>query len=294
MTSRSRTSANPDERDALVDLAREGAAADGLDEREEDVAAVERQQRQEVEERERHAHEREDLEVVGQADLQLLLRDADDPDRSGELAAPLLEKSPRDSGRRAGHDAPEVRSGRSGGPAGRVRDGLRRRLEAEDPAAVLLDGRRAGRRPPAARRARTVSVTGPPRLDRIRCETASNVPHTPAVDGDDPVARAGDLPRLPACRPTTATTSALARDDGPPLMAKTRKRITNATRTFASGPAAMTATRFHVGCAPVRLGSGALLDLAERPLRRAPRARRQLGGARPRARARSPRAARPS
>src|SRR4029078_12954881 len=49
--------AEADERDALVDLARDGAAADALDHREEDVAAVEREERQQVEERERHAHE---------------------------------------------------------------------------------------------------------------------------------------------------------------------------------------------------------------------------------------------
>ena len=63
--------------------------------------------------------------------------------------------------------------------------------------------------------------------------------------------------RSPAWRPalaagvpaSTAATSAVGRWgwEGPPLTAKTTKRIANAMKTFASGPAAMTATRFHVG-----------------------------------------------
>src|ERR671935_271746 len=51
----------------LVDLARDGAAADALDDREEDVPAVERQQRQQVQEREREADQAEDLDVRGDA-----------------------------------------------------------------------------------------------------------------------------------------------------------------------------------------------------------------------------------
>ena len=126
-----------DDRDALVDLAREGAAADGLDQREEDVAAVERQQRQEVEERERHAHEREDLEVVRQADLQLPLRDADDPDRARELAAPLAREEPAD----ARSPVPVTTPQRSepadcGRLAGGYGTSFAAGREAEDPAAV--------------------------------------------------------------------------------------------------------------------------------------------------------------
>jgi hypothetical protein len=42
---------DPDQRDALVDLAGHRPAADPLDQREDDVAAVERQQRQQIQER---------------------------------------------------------------------------------------------------------------------------------------------------------------------------------------------------------------------------------------------------
>jgi len=129
----------PDDRNPLVDFAREGAAADRFDQREEDVAAVEGQQRQEIQQRQRHAHEGEDLEVVRPADSQLFLRDLDDPYRPRELAAPLAREQPRESMGGAGHDAPELRSSRARCSPRRVWDGLRRRLEAEDPAAVFLD-----------------------------------------------------------------------------------------------------------------------------------------------------------
>src|SRR5919197_5937944 len=50
---------DPHDRDALVDLPPDGASAHALDEREGDVPAVERQQRQQVEEGEREAEEAE-------------------------------------------------------------------------------------------------------------------------------------------------------------------------------------------------------------------------------------------
>src|SRR5207245_5542811 len=52
------------DRDALVAVARERLAADSLDEREGDVAAVERQQWQQVQEREREEEEGEQEQVV--------------------------------------------------------------------------------------------------------------------------------------------------------------------------------------------------------------------------------------
>ena len=130
ITRRSRMKREPDDGDPLVDLARQGAAADGLDQREEDVAAVEGQQRQEVQERERHAHEREDLEVVRPADLAAV------PARPGRSRqAPRAGRAPGSRTAReipwrgAGHDAPRApilpcsllcrsSTGRSAPPAG--------------------------------------------------------------------------------------------------------------------------------------------------------------------------------
>ena len=114
----------------------------------------------------------------------------------------------------------------------------------------------------------TVSVTWRPWLALIDRDAASKVrvgrPLTATI-------------RSPGCRPaaaagvplSTAATWAEARDDGPPLMAKTRKRIANATRMFASGPAAMTATRFHV--APRQYASGDVPSSTSRSARSAER-----------------------
>src|SRR4051794_27412890 len=53
---------DPDRGDPLVDGARDRAAPDALDDREQDVSAVERQQWQQVEDREREADQPEDAE----------------------------------------------------------------------------------------------------------------------------------------------------------------------------------------------------------------------------------------
>src|SRR4051794_34088378 len=79
-----------DHRGPLVDLPRDGPPADPLDRREEDVAAVERQQRQQVEQRERQADQAEDLEVEAEADLERVARDLDDPDGARQLVASLV------------------------------------------------------------------------------------------------------------------------------------------------------------------------------------------------------------
>src|SRR5207302_10568222 len=96
---------------------------------------------QQVEECERHAHEGEDLEVPRHADLQLAMRDADDPDRAGEIAAPVLREQGGDSRAGVAHDVPQVRCRPAGGLAGRVADELHGGLEAEDPAALTEDRR---------------------------------------------------------------------------------------------------------------------------------------------------------
>src|SRR5439155_27313267 len=77
---------HPDDRRALVDLARHRAAPYPLDERERDVTAVERQERQQIEKRERHAHESQNLEVVVETDSERRGGNADDADGARELS----------------------------------------------------------------------------------------------------------------------------------------------------------------------------------------------------------------
>src|SRR5438445_79464 len=79
-----------DHRGALVDLAGDGPPADSLDRREEDVAAVERQQGQQVEQGKREADQAEDLEVETEAHLERVARDLDDADRARQLRAALV------------------------------------------------------------------------------------------------------------------------------------------------------------------------------------------------------------
>src|SRR5437763_9359547 len=79
-----------DDRDTLVDLAAHGPAAKALDEREGDVAAVERQERQQVEERQRQAQEAEHPEVALEALVERLRGDLGDPDRARDLLPHLV------------------------------------------------------------------------------------------------------------------------------------------------------------------------------------------------------------
>src|SRR5205823_1315323 len=76
---------DPDHRDALVDRPADRFAAHTLNQREGDVAAVQRQQRQQVQEREREADQREDREVVPVAAARRLAGGAHDPDRGRDL-----------------------------------------------------------------------------------------------------------------------------------------------------------------------------------------------------------------
>ena len=69
---------------------------------------------------------------------------------------------------------------------------------------------------------------------------------------------------------------AAGRCEGPPLIAKTRKRIANATATFANGPARDDGDPLPRRAAPVGVGRGSLLDFTHAALGRAPRAGRQV------------------
>ena len=209
------------------------------------MPAVERQQRQQVQERERHAHEPEDLKVVAEARRwSACWRGADDADRARQLA-PLLRVE----------EAPNrlpvpVTSQQCSRPFRGALDGIRDEMLG------------AGAKPQIQRPSLATSSSA----GRARWRPG-------AVDGDGdrlPVARANELgervegrpcfapsrrrscrppsgrrPR-PACSLDTAPTSVVAVFDGAPV-ANTTKKMTNATRMFASGPAEMTAMRFHVG-----------------------------------------------
>src|SRR5579862_1194060 len=177
-----------DERRALVDLPRHGPPADALDDREEDVPAVERQQRQEVEDRERHADQPEELEVPLEADLQVLRGRSDDPDRPGDLRALARVHEPAERAHRPRHDPPAVADREVRARHDRVGDELRRRDESPDPPALLLDRpARPERDPPAAADRRDgdrPAVTRPDQLGHP-CERRRRA----AVHRDDTVAR---------------------------------------------------------------------------------------------------------
>src|SRR4051794_22860925 len=77
----------PEGRHPLVDLARDRSAAQALQEGEGDVPSVEGQQREEVQHRDREAHERQDPQVVLEAAADGVRRRMDDADRPRELLA---------------------------------------------------------------------------------------------------------------------------------------------------------------------------------------------------------------
>src|SRR6266508_25817 len=83
-----------DGRDPLVYLPCNGAAADALDQREGDVPAVERQQREQVQQRERQADQSEHPQIVLDALLCSLVERLCDPDRAGDLLAALAAHEP--------------------------------------------------------------------------------------------------------------------------------------------------------------------------------------------------------
>src|SRR5262249_27225422 len=91
--------ADADDRDALVDGATDRAAPNSLEQRERDVAAVERQQRQQIQKSEREADQGQDLEVVAVVRLDRLAGDVDDADRRRDVLAALAPLD--DAGERA-------------------------------------------------------------------------------------------------------------------------------------------------------------------------------------------------
>ena len=98
ITNSSRTSADPDDRDPLVDLAAHRPAADALGDREDDVAAVERQERQQVEKGDRERDEPEHEEEALGALLGRVGGALDDADGARDLLAPsALTSRPREA-----------------------------------------------------------------------------------------------------------------------------------------------------------------------------------------------------
>src|SRR5436190_15549995 len=127
---------DPDGRDALVDLPADRPTAQTLHDREEDVPAVERQQREQVEDREREADQPEHEQVPGEADRDDALRDVDDPRRPRHLFAA-----------RAGDDARQEGDGRPRG-APVVVEAVRER--ADRPVLGRIPGRLEAEHVPAA------------------------------------------------------------------------------------------------------------------------------------------------
>ena len=222
----------------------ESPSPDLLEQRERDVAAVERQQRQQVQERERQADQREHAEVVAEALIENLRRLVDDPDDARDVLAG-----------RAGDDPPSEVKIRfvdvSGLPEG-SRDRLarsvalveRRRDEAEAVAAVdqLWSHRPENDGPRPSRR--TVSVIGLPllSLDRVRDVLEARVGRRSTATITSP----GASPTEAAGVSGEIVSTCLVAPAGTPSEKTTASRAT-AKRRFVSGPAAMTATRFQTG-----------------------------------------------
>src|SRR4051794_4389040 len=128
-----------DRGDALVDLAADRTAPHTLDDREQDVAAVERQQRQEVQQRERQADEAEHEQIPREADRDHLLRDVHDPGRPRHLLAPRVRHDARQERRSGTRRMPVVFEAAQHRTSGSVLRRVPGRLEAErEPVADLL------------------------------------------------------------------------------------------------------------------------------------------------------------
>src|SRR3954453_22198284 len=83
-----------DRGDPLVDLPADRAAAHPLDDREQDVAAVERQEWQKVQQRQRQADEAEHEQIPREADGDHLLRAVHDAGRARDLLSPGVRPVP--------------------------------------------------------------------------------------------------------------------------------------------------------------------------------------------------------
>src|SRR3954467_14603883 len=133
-----------DRGDALVDLPADRAAAHALDDREQDVAAVERQERQEVQQCKRQADEAEHEQIPREADGDYLLRDIHDPGRPRDLLAAGVRHYARQERRSGTRRMPvvfEAAQHRTAGPVLRCVPGG---LEAErEPVADFLCSDRA-------------------------------------------------------------------------------------------------------------------------------------------------------
>src|SRR5215207_689470 len=97
-----------DDRDALVDFAGDCFPADALNERERDVSAVERQQWQQVQERERKADQAEHPEKRVRSLLDGIGGPLHEPDRTRDVLAPLTGHEPADTGANLLRDPPGV------------------------------------------------------------------------------------------------------------------------------------------------------------------------------------------
>src|SRR5579862_335142 len=267
---------DPDHRDPLVDLPRERAAAHSLDQREEDVATVERQEREEVEQREGHAHESQQRQVPGEAVLELRVAGSHDPDRSGESCAGAAAEERGDSRARAGDDAPEVVDRRRSGPPYRIADELRRGPEAQNPMALTED-----RVPRAERHPLAVAYDGQgdrpslARADQMRDD--GERPRRLTVHGDDAIAPAQPRARRGSPRLDRGDSgrralrrAAARREDG--------EEDEERDHDVRDGPRSDHRDALPRGSAPVGVRRRPLLDVPQCPLRRASRRAREVCG----------------
>src|SRR5215207_9446691 len=177
---------DPDNRDALVDLPTHRPAPYTLDYRESDVAAVERQQRQEIEQRQGEADEAQDPEEGLEPAVERARRSADDADRARDLLTPGTPDQ-------AGEDAPDLLRDQAREPqrlpGGHVdRERFEVRTNPDSVAIVRVFERPDRRQVDAA----AVPLDGDPNRLPVRVVDLlehADVPDPFAVDRHDPVAR---------------------------------------------------------------------------------------------------------
>ena len=268
----------PDERDALVDLPRERAPADALDEREEDVPAVEREQRDKVEQRERHADEREEPEVPRHALLQRLRGRRGRSRRGPESCARQWDLN-RDPTPEPSVTRPEIVAALLAARADRVADDLRGG-DGSPRSSVHANGSlRSG---PSRSRCPfpiTVSVIGAPRLARMRRTVARRLSRL-AVDRDDrrsPWRRPRVRGRLPC--DDRCDVAVVAFDVGPPLTPNMTKRMRNASDDVRGRAGGDNGDALPRRRAPVGVRRRAFLHVAQ-PAHRLRGARRRTGARR--------------
>src|SRR3954471_11708766 len=262
-----------DRGDALADIPADRTAAPALDDREQDVAAVERQERQEVQQCERQADEAEHEQIPREADGDHLLRDVHDPGRARDLLSPGVRhdaRQERRSGTRRMTVVFEAAQHRTAGPVLRCVPGG---LEAErEPVADFLRSDRAEHLGGLAAQHGDGGRLAARAANRLR--HCVEVRRLTRVDGDDRVAgpQAHRLRRRAALDALDRRVDVTRRADHV-RHERQRKRNEDVRRRSREDDG----DPLRRALPPVRVVAETVAQLVDAALRRARRSRRQLG-----------------